>query len=319
MPLLTLNPNYSILAHNPIGILEPLPAVQGSAEDIQDYYREVWADYEAWSPKFNMHFGYYKKGLNPFRLESMLDQMNEEALDRLQLDPAKAETLGDFGCGMGATARHAALRFPKKKIKAITLVEEQVKRGRAFNFKAGVADRIEVLRRNYCHTGLPSASLDGTYALESVCHAAGPAKEGVIQEMYRLLKPGARFAIADAFVHKPASEFPPLLRTAYLELCRAWAVPEMGNLNRFVEALENAGFRNIQVEDSFWRVMPSAAHILPVTIKYLFQQLFHGKGLSKRSFEHVKACLLGIPVGLYRKGFGYYLITGEKPQEYGHA
>ena len=39
------------------------------------YYTDATQDYEAWSRRFNMHFGYWRRGLNPLRLEPMLDEM----------------------------------------------------------------------------------------------------------------------------------------------------------------------------------------------------------------------------------------------------
>ncbi len=40
--------------------------------DTQDYFTEVADDYRAWSPSYNMHFGFWRLGLNPLRREGML-------------------------------------------------------------------------------------------------------------------------------------------------------------------------------------------------------------------------------------------------------
>lgn len=47
----------------------------GATRDVVRYYSETGRDYEAWSRKFNMHFGYFRRGLNPFAQEQMLDEM----------------------------------------------------------------------------------------------------------------------------------------------------------------------------------------------------------------------------------------------------
>ena len=44
----------------------------GGAEDLHRYYEEAGMDYAAWSPAFNMHFGWWRRGMNPFRREPML-------------------------------------------------------------------------------------------------------------------------------------------------------------------------------------------------------------------------------------------------------
>ena len=69
----------------------PLATIEktGSREAVglEQYYSEAGPDYAAWSKAFNMHFGFFRWGMNPFRREAMLEQMNREVLDRLRLNP----------------------------------------------------------------------------------------------------------------------------------------------------------------------------------------------------------------------------------------
>jgi len=62
-------------------------------QKIIEYYEEAGLDYAAWSPQFNMHFGYWKWGMNPFNLEAMLNQMNQEVLNRLGIFCRKILTM----------------------------------------------------------------------------------------------------------------------------------------------------------------------------------------------------------------------------------
>src|SRR6185503_17746449 len=96
--------------------------VTAQAADIVRYYAESTQDYWAWSPKFNMHFGYFRRGLNPLRLEPMLDEMALQVLARLGLSFAGQTTLLDAGCGMGAVARTAAELHREAHVDGITLV-----------------------------------------------------------------------------------------------------------------------------------------------------------------------------------------------------
>ena len=80
---------------------------------LEQYYREAGPDYAAWSREFNMHFGYYRAGLNPLRRESMLEQMNTEVLVRLNVNHLAEPQLLDLGCGLGATLRSFARRLPR--------------------------------------------------------------------------------------------------------------------------------------------------------------------------------------------------------------
>ena len=58
--------------------------IESASDNFQRYYEEAGPDYAAWSQHFNMHFGFFRRGMNPFNREAMLEQMNHEVLDRLQ-------------------------------------------------------------------------------------------------------------------------------------------------------------------------------------------------------------------------------------------
>src|SRR5215468_5730573 len=108
---------------------------------LEQYYSEAGPDYAAWSRGFNMHFGYYCAGANPFDREAMLEQMNIEVLERLQLDGVTEPQLLDLGCGLGATLRSFARRLPKAKLLGITRVPWQVEHARALSEAAGCGER----------------------------------------------------------------------------------------------------------------------------------------------------------------------------------
>jgi MPBQ/MSBQ methyltransferase len=55
-----------------------------TSTEFQRYYEEAGPDYAAWSAAFNMHFGFFRWGMNPFRREAMLEEMNRQVFDRLQ-------------------------------------------------------------------------------------------------------------------------------------------------------------------------------------------------------------------------------------------
>src|SRR5712691_10529668 len=146
-------------------------------EQLIAYYEQAGPDFEEWSPAFNMHFGYYRFGFNPFRRERMLNEMNRQVLDRLRLIADREDLIVDLGCGVGATVRYAASLFPQKRILGVTVVPWQVEKGNAWNRHLGVHPRARLALADYTSTGLAPASADGALAIESACHADGPAKE----------------------------------------------------------------------------------------------------------------------------------------------
>ena len=62
------------------------PVVDTRYDRLIAYYEEAGPDFAQWSAAFNMLFGYYRAGLNPFRREPMLSELNRQVLDRLILE-----------------------------------------------------------------------------------------------------------------------------------------------------------------------------------------------------------------------------------------
>ena len=149
-----------------------------SSESFQRYYEEAGPDYAAWSAAFNMHFGFFRWGMNPFDREAMLEQMNLEILKRLQLSDALSAhpRILDMGCGLGATLRSIARRLPTAELKGITLVPWELEQGRLLNQSRPDFTNVELDLGDYERTTYPSASFDAVYALESSCYGNGANK-----------------------------------------------------------------------------------------------------------------------------------------------
>jgi MPBQ/MSBQ methyltransferase len=283
-------------------------------KNVIDYYEKAGLDYEVWSPNFNMHFGYYKWGMNPFNLEKMLNQMNEEVINRLFLEEHIDPLVLDLGCGVGATARYLAKRNFEATVYGVTVTPWQVVFGNRLNHNAFLANQIDICLADFNDLPLATECSDGAYAVESACYGNGPAKKEFVNELYRTLKPGARFVVADGF-RKHSNRLPGILDTIYKRNMKYWALTELADIQLFKKELENVGFKNIVVEDISWKVAPSFVHIPKTVIKFLWKRCLEKdeKTLVTERKNNALAPLYGMLMGLARKHFGYYLISGEKP------
>jgi len=283
-------------------VAQPIARTQVLAQiSLEQYYSEAGPDYAAWSPEFNMHFGYYRTAANPLRRESMLEQMNVEVLDRLNLANNPEPMLLDLGCGLGATLRSIARRLPHARLMGLTRVPWQVKHARALNVAAGCGERVRVVQGDYEDTILPPGSYDGAYALESSCHAHGADKGALLSEAHRLLRSGGRLVVADGFLsgRRFASA---LQQRIYRKLCECWVIEELGQLHLFTARLEKLGFTDITVERLQLRVAPSVAHIPWVTLKFLLTDVaFGSRKMTRARWNNVLAPVLlplvGAPLG----------------------
>lgn len=281
-------------------------------EQMIEFYEKAGIDYEHWSKNFNMHFGYYRWGINPFDREKMLEQINIEIADRLQINFKDTAFLIDIGCGAGATSRTIAKHYSNSIIKGVTIVPWQIEKAQELNFKAKLQKQIEIFNGNYTALPFEDCTADGVWAVESACYAEGAAKENLIGEMARVLKKGGRFVVADCFVKRPDKNFNALMEKCYTAVCKNWVLPEMATLDYFVACLKRYGFRDVVVEDISWRTALSVAHAPFAVLTFILKKMFAGEPLKQQSINNLKASLLSLVLGLNRSKFSYCLVSGTR-------
>ncbi|MBC8755726.1 methyltransferase domain-containing protein [Kordia sp. YSTF-M3] len=275
-------------------------------EQIIDFYNEATEDYRFWSKDLNMHFGYFV----PFKTcvftrDVMLNQMNSEVFKRLNVSDQKKHIV-DLGCGMGASIRHGISTYPKLAITGLTISPFQVAKGNEMLH----SERGTILNRDYRNTFFKENTFDGAMAIESLCHS-GCSTEA-LAETYRILKPESTFVIADAFVKKDISEMNPLAKYTYKGLCDSWSLQSLGNINRVKSDLKKLGFKDVKVQNIWYRVAPSVLHV-PFTVSgFILKKLFRKETLKPESIKNLKGSFLALLSSLSLTNFGYYMITAKK-------
>ena len=292
--------------------LPTLSTAPSQHERLIAYYEQAGPDFAEWSAGFNMHFGYFRSGLNPFRREAMLDEMNRQVLARLELRSDGDDLIVDLGCGVGATVRYAAALFERKRVLGLTVVPWQVDTGNELNLRAGIFPRAALELQDYTRTGLKPASVDGAYAIESACHAQGPDKAPFVSEAARILRPGAWLVVADGFLKKPLESLGGLTRRLHDLLCRSFVLPQLAERDRFVEALAANGFDEIRIEDVSMRVAPSALHAPFAVPWFMLKKKLRHEALGEQRLNNLKGSLVSPALGANLLACGYFLISARK-------
>ena len=147
--------NYTNLTfHQTNNMMQPILKTK-TDERIIAYFEEAGLDYYYyWDKAFNMHFGYFKWGANPFSRPQLLDQMNEEIMTCLHLKTQDHPLVLDLGCGLGAISRYIAGKHPNAQFKGYTITPWQVKFGNQLNRESSFEDRVELIEADFAQLPL---------------------------------------------------------------------------------------------------------------------------------------------------------------------
>lgn len=282
---------------------------QNHQERIINYYSAATEGYKDWSQQLNMHFGCYEWGMNPLNLESMLQGTNHRVYQALDLTGTDNHLL-DMGCGLGATARHCLTQPAVAAVTAITLCANQIKEAEAIKVELAKEKDLIFEQADYNNTHYADAVFDGVYAIESACHSDEADKRTLIKEAHRLLKPGAKLVICDALLKQP-EKMNALSKLCYRKTCENWALGQFGDIDQLQLALQEEGFTDIKFDNITWRMLPSAAFVPWVSLRYL-SKLILTSDFNPDHWAHLYAPLWGFALGFNLRRFGYYVVSARK-------
>lgn len=275
--------------------------------EMIDFYNKATEDYKFWSKDYNMHFGYFIPfKTNPFKRDSMLNQMNHQIIKKLALTKNAKTTLVDLGCGMGSSMRFALKRNKNLSAFGVTLSAFQVQQGNTLLKDLNGT----ILKQNYNNTSFKPDTFNAAIAVESFCHS-GHSKAS-IKEAYRILKPNEKLVIADAFLKKSPSKLCYGSKYAYTKLCTHWSLEKLETIDNMIKNLKAQGFSEIEIEDASFRVAPSVLHVPFAIIGFAVKKIITSKILKRESLHNLKGSFYALLSGLHIRSFGYYIITCYK-------
>ena len=265
--------------------------VAGHYDELDAIYREIWGQH--------VHHGLWRTGR-----ESVAEAT--DALSDLvgqKLGAAPGDHLADIGCGYGATAARLADKL-RLRVTGFTLSEEQAKVARA---RLG---KLTFHVRDWLENGLPAATFDHAYAIESTEHIAD--KQKLFAEAARTLKPGGRFVVC-AWL---SGEAPTRWRVRHLlePICREGRLPGMGTRSEYEAWAASAGFRTADYQDLSRQVRRTWSIVTRRVMKKLVTTRRYRRYLFGRDNRH-RQFALSLPrlILAYRTGaMRYGLFTFEK-------
>ena len=158
-----------------------------------------------------------------------------------RLDHLTAEhRVMDIGAGYGGAGRALATRFGSG-VDCLNLSEVQNERNRLLTKEAGLEDLIEVVHANFESIPGPDSTYDVVWSQDAILHSG--ARERVLSEVARVLKPGGHFVFTDPMQTDdcPPDVLQPVLDRIHLD---SLASPGFYRKN-----LESLGFEEIRFHE----------------------------------------------------------------------
>ena len=193
---------------------------------------------ETWDPiTSELYDDQQKAGIPAEALLASLGCGNPTALAELK----EGETVLDLGSGGGIDVLLSAKRVgPTGKAYGLDMTDEMLALANENKHKAG-AENVEFLKGEIEHIPLPDNSVD--VIISNCVINLSADKDRVLREVFRVLKPGGRFAVSDVVTR---GEITPEIRQSVL----LWVGCVAGALgdDEYRNKLSAAGFEQIEIE-----------------------------------------------------------------------
>ncbi|MFM7531036.1 MAG: class I SAM-dependent methyltransferase [Rubrivivax sp.] len=196
----------------------------------------------------------------------------------------------EIGFGQGFNLAWLATRHRDTRFTGVDLTPAHVALARARVAAAGLAN-VQLHEADLHQLPLPDASVDEVFAIEAFCHAIELPR--ALAEVARVLRPGGRFVLFDAYQARPAPQMEPELALAVELVGRGMAV---GRWQQHGEILQEAGRAGLvlQREEALEAlVMPSLQRIERVIRAVIRVPWLARRALARRSAARGRNVLAG--------------------------
>ncbi len=213
-------------------------AVERYYDTTVDLYEQMWGQH--------VHHGYWNPGESPAADGADRHEAQDRLVHRLaDFGPiTPGSRVLDVGCGIGGPALYLAGDLGCT-VTGVTLSAAQAARAQEKADAAGLGERAEFHHLDGLATGLPDASFEAVWALESLMHIAD--RPAFFAEMKRLLRPGGVLVVGTWAVRDGA------LTTDEQHLVdlilKHQVMPSFTSLPGHARLAEAAGYTDVAVED----------------------------------------------------------------------
>jgi tocopherol O-methyltransferase len=227
-------------------------ALRFSNLEIADYYDTHQSSYSRFWSRTALHYGFWYE--NTKVLSEAIENTNRFVVEVLGID--ERDVVLDAGCGVGGSSLYVAETIGAR-VEGITLSGVQLQIASRMAAQSVASRLLSFSLQDYMLTKFSAGTFSKIFGIESICHAN--EKKQFLDEAYRLLCPGGKLAVVDAFLVRDGLSCEEQL--IYRKSTAGWRVPNLASIEEFRRLLVAAGFeenifRNMQahVEKSVRRI-----------------------------------------------------------------
>ncbi len=199
------------------------------SEDANTFYSSVWGGED-------LHIGCYEDTRD-------IAAASVETVDRMAGMLSKLDETTrvlDIGAGYGGSARRIA-RQHGAEVRCLNISEAQNDVNRYKNRRAGLQDKVSVVHGVFEEIPERDGTFDVVWSQDAILHS--DQREKVLQEVFRVLKPGGEFVFTDPM---QADDVPDgVLQPVYDRL----SLSSLGSFAFYREAAKAAGFEVLDQQD----------------------------------------------------------------------
>jgi tocopherol O-methyltransferase len=219
---------------------------------VARYYDRSQIFYTIFWSRTALHYGFWYG--DTARLSGALANADRFVVDVLGIN--SGDVVLDAGCGVGGSALHIA-KMTGARVEGVTISKRQATIAARRIRSAGLCDSVTVSQQDYGATTFEAHRFTKVFAIESFCHAND--KLGVLNEAFRIVRPGGSIAVVDAFLTERSlngeDEF------IYRNAIAGWAVPWLPTVAQSYDLLRRAGYTRPTFHDMQQFIWPSVRRI----------------------------------------------------------
>ncbi len=247
-----------------------LQNIRSASGKVSELYYDLVTDFYEYGWGRSFHFAPRVPGES---FKASLARHERYLAEALELKPGMV--VADIGCGIGGPLIEIA-RFSGAKIVGVNSNAYQLERARKLTEKAELTHLAEFLHCDFLNVDAQDESFDAVYDIEATCHA--PDKVSVYGEVFRLLKPGARFAAYEYCMTDRFDAQDPLHLRLKADIELGGGLLNIDDRQTVDDAVRSVGFETLEIRDLAEQAGPSIPWYQPLI----------GSGLSFASFRSSK-------------------------------